>query len=288
MTDHLAKAVTKGARVYAAITTDLVNEGIARHDCYPVAAAALGRTMTGALLLAANLKNREAITVKFRGDGPLGTVTADATPEGAVRGYVGNPHVSLPLTPEGKLDVGGGVGRGLVSVTRFTGLKEPVTGSCEITDGEIADDLTKYLFVSEQTPSSVGLGVLVGKDFKAVAAGGFLIQPMPDATEDLLGKLEKNLSGVSSVSHMVASGMDAKAIIAELLRGLPVEYLSETGLSFRCQCSKERIEGVLLGLGREELASLVEDGHAEVSCHFCGETYQFSKAELEALWKHGR
>ena len=284
MRDHLVRAVAEGVRVYGAVTTDLVNEGISRHDCYPVAAAALGRTMTGALLLAANLKNREAITVKFSGDGPLGTVTADATPEGVVRGYVGNPHADLPLNAQGKLDVGGGVGKGLVSVTRFTGLKEPVTGSCEITDGEIANDLTRYLFLSEQTPSSVGLGVLVGKDFEAEAAGGFFIQPLPDATEDVLAQLEKNLSEVRSVSHMVAAGMDAKAIVSELLRGFSaVDYLATTELSFRCQCSKKRIEGVLLSLGREELESLAEDGHAEVCCHFCGEKYQFSGEELKTL-----
>jgi len=284
MRDHLVKAVAEGVRVYAAVTTDLVNEGISRHDCYPVAAAALGRTMTGALLLAANLKNKEAITVKFSGDGPLGTVTADAAPEGIVRGYVGNPHVDLPLNAQGKLDVGGAVGRGLLSVTRFTGLKEPVTGSCEITDGEIANDLTQYLFRSEQTPSSVGLGVLVDREFKAEAAGGFFIQPLPDATEEILRRLEENLGEVSSVSHMIREGMDGKDIIHRLLEGIPsVELLAAVDLSFRCQCSKKRIEEVLLGLGRQELESLAGDGHAEVCCHFCGEKYQFTGEELMAL-----
>ena len=144
MKDHLVKATAEGVRIYAAVTTDLVNEAIRRHDCYPVAAAALGRTMTGALLLAANLKNKEALTVTFDGHGPLGKVTADATPEGFVRGYVGEPHVNLPLNKLGKIDVGGGVGtNGMVTVTRFTGLKNPITGSVEISDGEIADDLTK-------------------------------------------------------------------------------------------------------------------------------------------------
>ena len=163
MKDHLVKAVADGVRVYAAVTTDLVNEAIRRHGCHAVAAAALGRTMTGALLLAANLKNREALTITFDGHGPLGRVTADATPEGFVRGYVTNPYVDLPQNAKGKIDVGGGVGTdGTVTVTRFTGLRNPVTGSAPLTDGEIADDLTKYLYVSEQTPSSVGLGVLIG------------------------------------------------------------------------------------------------------------------------------
>ncbi|HAF32067.1 MAG TPA: redox-regulated molecular chaperone Hsp33, partial [Anaerovibrio sp.] len=170
MSDTLVKAITKGVRIYAAVTTDLVNEAIRRHDCSPTAAAALGRTMTGALLMAANLKNKEALTVSFQGNGPLGYITADATPEGYVRGYVGNPHVDLPLKENGKLDVGGAVGQGMVQVTRFTGLGDPMRGSSEIVSGEIAEDLTNYLFVSEQTASSVGLGVLVGTDRRAMAS----------------------------------------------------------------------------------------------------------------------
>ena len=196
MSDTLVKAITKGVRVYAAVTTDLVNEAIKHHDCYPVAAAALGRTMTGALLMAANLKNKEAITINIRGNGPLANITADAVPEGYVRGYVANPHVELPLNAQGKLDVGGGVGQGLVTVTRFTGLREPMRGSSEIVSGEIAEDLTNYLYVSEQTPSSIGLGVLVDTDYTAKAAGGFLIQPMPDADEEIITKLEENLKNL--------------------------------------------------------------------------------------------
>lgn len=281
--DHLAKATADGVRIYAAVTTDLVNEAIRRHDCYPVAAAALGRTMTAALLLAANLKNQEALTIQFAGDGPLGKIVADAVPEGFVRGYLDEPHVNLPLNVQGKLDVGGGVGRGMLSVTRFTGLKEPVTGSIEITDGEIADDLTKYLFVSEQTPSSVGLGVRIDPDFHCIGAGGFFLQPLPDASEDCLDRLESNLRQVSSVSRMVEQGMDAKGIIAELMSGMPVHYLTTTDLSFRCSCSKERISEVLMSLNRKDLESLVQDGQAEVCCHFCNEKYLFHGEELQAI-----
>ncbi|HCB93582.1 MAG TPA: Hsp33 family molecular chaperone HslO [Selenomonas sp.] len=281
--DHLVKATAEGVRVYAAITTELVKEAARRHDCYPVASAALGRTMTGALLLAANLKNEEAITVKFNGDGPLGAVVADAVPEGYVRGYVVNPHVNLPLTAQNKLDVGGGVGRGMVSVTRFTGLKEPVTGSTELVNGEIAEDLIRYLYVSEQTPSSVGLGVLVNPDLSVEAAGGFFIQPLPDASDEAITRIEENLKGISSVTGMVTSGMDARDMIEKLMEGFEVNYLSETELSFRCQCSKERIQEVLASLGRADMESLIEDGHAEVCCHFCGEKYEFSKDELEKI-----
>ena len=182
------------------------------------------------------------------------------------------------------LSVGGGIGQGMVSVTRFTGLKNPITGSSEITDGEIADDLTKYLYVSEQTPSSVGLGVLVNPDFKCIGAGGFIIQPLPDATDECIDKLEANLRQVNSVSHMVEHGLDAKGIIAELLRGFDIHYMTTTELAFSCQCSKERISEVLLSLGRTDLQSLVADGHAEVCCHFCNEKYQFDGSELQAIF----
>ncbi|MCR5176283.1 MAG: Hsp33 family molecular chaperone HslO [Anaerovibrio sp.] len=285
MSDTLVKAITKGIRIYAAVTTDLVNEAIRRHDCSPTAAAALGRTMTGALLLAANLKNKEAVTVSFQGDGPLGYITADATPEGAVRGYVGNPHLEIPLKENGKLDVGGAVGKGLVQVTRFTGLGDPMRGSSEIVSGEIAEDLTNYLFVSEQTASSVGLGVLVGTDRRAIGAGGFMLQLMPDADEEIIQKVEESLKKVRPVSGMIADGVDAKGIIAELMEGFDVDYLTSTELSFRCKCNRERIEDVLLSLSHDDMKSLVEDGHAEVCCQFCGEKYQFGKEELEHLMK---
>lgn len=284
MKDHLVKAVADGVRVHAAITTNLVNEAVTRHDCYPVAAAALGRTMTGALLMAANLKNKECITIKFNGDGPLGSIVADANEAGFVRGYIANPHANLPLNDKGKLDVGGGVGQGILSVTRFTGLKDPITGSCEIVSGEIAEDLTNYLYTSEQTPSSVGLGVLVNTDLKVAAAGGFIIQLLPDATEDTLNKLEANLAKIRPVSTMVNNGLDARGIIAELLQGFDINYLTTTDLAFKCQCSKERIEDVLISLNEHDLQLLLNDGHAEVCCHFCGEKYQFNKEELTAIF----
>lgn len=285
MKDTLVKAITKGVRVYAATGTNLVNEAIKRHDCYPVAAAALGRTMIGALLLAANLKNKEAITINIRGNGPLANITADAVPEGFVRGYVANPHVELPLNSKGKLDVGAAVGAGLVTVTRFTGLKEPMRGSSEIITGEIAEDLTNYLYVSEQTPSSIGLGVLVDTDFTAKAAGGFMIQPMPDADEEIISKLEERIKNLRPVTTMIDEGKDAREIILEVMEGFDMEFLSTTDLAFKCQCSKERLEDVLLNLNRDDMLSLIEDGQAEVCCHFCGEKYHFSREELQHILK---
>ena len=284
MKDTLVKAMAGDFRIYAARTTHLVGEAVRRHDCLPVAAAALGRTMTGALLLAANLKNEEALTVKFAGAGPLGTIVADAVPEGFVRGYVEHPHVNLPLNAKGKLDVGAGVGAGLLTVTRFTGLKEPVAGSSEIVTGEIAEDLMQYLYDSEQTPSSVALGVLVAPDLSVLAAGGFFVQPLPGASEEALVRLEENLAALPAVSDMVHQGMTAHGIAEHVMQGLgKMQVLAETDLAFRCSCSKERVESMLLSLGHDDLASLVADGKAEVCCHFCGEKYAFTREDLAAL-----
>lgn len=278
--DHLVKAAAEGVRVHAAVTTDLVNEAMRRHGCLPLAAAALGRTMTGALLLAANLKNRECLTVKFQGGGPLGRVTADASAEGAVRGYVAHPRAELPLT-NGKLSVGQGIGRGLLSVTRFTGLKTSVTGTCEIFSGEIAEDFTRYLLQSEQTPSSVGLGVRIGTDGRAESAGGFLVQPMPGAQEDVLSRLEAAIAALRPVSEMVRDGLSARDIVAEVLRGFSdIRFFDEMPLAFRCQCSRQRTADILMTLGADDLAQLVQDGEAEVCCDFCGTAYRFNRGEL--------
>ena len=284
MQDHLTKAIAGDVRAYAAITTNLVNEAILRHDLFPVAAAALGRTMTGALLLAANLKNSEAITIKIHGGGALGSIVADAVPEGFVRGYVDNPHVDFP-PKNGKIDVARGVGKsGLITVTRFTGLKDPVSGSCNLISGEIAEDLTYYLATSEQTPSSVGLGVLVDTDFHAISAGGFLIQPLPNASDESITKLEKNLDNFQPVSTLVKNGLDAEAILRLIFNGFDqINILSTTNLAFKCHCSKRRIEDTLMTLTKEDLDNLVADGKAEVVCHFCGKKYHFSKEELSAL-----
>ena len=276
--DQLVKATAAGGevRAFAAVTTEVVAEAMRRHDCYPVAAAALGRTMTGALLLAANLKNKESVTVKFKGDGALGTVTADATADGSVRGYVDHPHAHLPLNALGKLDVGGGIGAGILSVTRFTGLKEPVTGSVDIVSGEIADDLINYLYTSEQTPSSIGLGVLVSPELKCLGAGGFFIQPLPGASDEVIDRIEENLKGISSISHMVEEGLDPAGIIRNILGGFgDVKILQATDLAFRCNCSKNYITDRLLTLGEADLRALRDDGTAEVKCHFCNEAYTF-------------
>ena len=284
--DKLVRATAGGGslRIFAATTTNLVNDAMTKHGCYPLAAGALGRTLTGALLFAANLKNKEALTIKFKGDGPLGTVTADATPEGAVRGYVDNPTADLPLNNLGKINVGGGIGQGILSVTRFTGLKEPITGSINIKTGEIADDLMEYLFTSEQTPSCIGLGVLVSPELKCLGSGGFFIQPLPEVTDEILDKLEAAIAKIESVSTMVEHGGTAEDMIREILKDFDdINILSATDLAFRCQCSKMKISDMLITLGEDDLKGLVDDGRAEVRCHFCNEKYEFSKEDLEAI-----
>ena len=282
MNDHLVRAIAPGVRIFAAVTTNLVEEARNRHNCFPVAIAALGRTMTGALLLAANLKTDESTTIRIVGDGPLGESIADAYASGLVRGYVKNPQVDLPLR-NGKLDVGTAVGRGQIYVTRFTSLKQPFTGSVQLVSGEIAEDITNYLTVSEQTPSSVALGVLVQPDWTVKAAGGFMLQAMPDTTDEVVVKLERNLAHLPPVSQMISEGQDAAGIINTVLNGLAVTIYQPIPLAFSCPCSRERIQEVLISLGKQELSEMIAEGQAEVICHFCGEKYHFCRPELEKL-----
>ena len=282
MTDVLLKATVPGVKAFAASTTRLVDEARRRHDCYPIATAALGRVMTGALLMAANLKNEESLTIRVSGNGPIGEIVADADNKGIVRGYVHNPQIHLPAK-NGKLDVGGAVGGGHIYVTRFTGLKEPFTGSTELVSGEIAEDIAQYLLLSEQTPATIMLGVKVQPDLTASAAGGLLVQAMPGAEDDILAKVESNLEQLPSITEMMEAGLDAGGMIAAAFSGLPVTYGEPEPLVFRCRCSQERVERMLMSLGRQELASLVLEKRAEIKCHFCSQMYEFNQGELENL-----
>lgn len=284
MHDHLIRATAPGIRGFAAITTNLVEEARQRHNCFPVATAALGRTMTGALLMAANLKTAESLTIRISGDGPLGEIIADAYPDGSVRGYVRNPFVDLPLN-NGKWAVGQAVGKGHIYVTRFVGLKQPFTGSAELVSGEIAEDITQYLTVSEQTPSSVALGVLIAPDTTVAAAGGFFIQALPGAEEATLTKLEDNLNKLPPVSQMIHNGQDAKSILETVFSGLPITVYESLDLCFNCQCSRERVVNMLISLGATEIKEMVTEGQAEVCCHFCSEKYKFDASELAEILK---
>ena len=283
MKDILTKGTAEGVRIYALCTTNLVQEAAIRHHTSHLASAALGRAMNGALLLAATMKDNERIALRLKGDGPIGEVVADA--EGThVRGYVGDPDVFLPLK-NGKLDVGGAIGAGNIIVTRYLQNSEPFTGYAELIDGEIASDLTNYLYTSEQTPSSVALGVLVNKEGQVIAAGGYFIQAMPGCAEETLAQLEENISLTPYVTQLLELGYTPEKMIETIARGLDVTIQESIELSYKCRCSREKILGALATLGQEDISAMSQDEETEVHCQFCNETYKFSGEEIARLLK---
>lgn len=290
MTDYLVKALAFNGeiRAMAVRTTDTVTEAQERHDTWRAATAALGRTLTGSLLLGAMHKNEEKLTVKIQGDGPLGAIVVDADSKGNVKGYVKNPEVNLAPNALGKIDVRGAVGaNGTFSVVKDLGLKEPITGQVPIVSGEIAEDFTYYLANSEQVPSAVGLSVLVDKDSeddRVKAAGGFMIQVMPGASEETLVEIEKRLAEIPQVSNLLDAGETPEKILERLLGKENVEILETMPVQYYCDCSKERFASAIITLGETELTQMIEeDEGAEAVCHFCGEKYQYSAAELKEL-----
>lgn len=283
MKDILTKGTAEGVRIYALCTTNLVQEAAIRHHTSHLASAALGRAMNGALLLAATMKDNERIALRLKGDGPIGEVVADA--EGThVRGYVGDPDVFLPLK-NGKLDVGGAIGAGNIIVTRYLQNAEPFTGYAELVDGEIASDLTNYLYTSEQTPSSVALGVLVNKEGQVMASGGYFIQAMPGCAEETLAQLEENISLTPYVTQLLELGYTPEKMIETIARGLDVTIQESIELSYKCRCSREKILGALATLGQEDISAMSQDEETEVHCQFCNETYKFSGEEIARLLK---
>lgn len=282
MEDILTKATAAGVRIYALNTTNLVRDLAKKHHCSHLASAALGRAINGALLLAATMKDNERISLRLHGDGPLGDVVADA--EGTcARGYVENPDAFLPLREDGKLDVGGGIGQGNIIVTRYLQNAEPFTGYSELADGEIASDLAKYLYVSEQTPSSVALGVLVNPEGEVTASGGFFIQAMPGCEDAVLEKLEENVNRTPYVTQLLEIGFSPEKIISILGRDLDVDIKESVPVSFKCRCSRERILAALGGLDKHSLEELVQDEVTEAHCEFCNTTYTFEKQEIQEL-----
>ncbi len=293
MSDQLVRgnSMDGAIRVFAAVSTDLVNEAQRIHHTYPVATAALGRTLTAAAIMGAGLKNEDdSITIQFKGDGPIERVIAVTDAKSCVRGYVGNPYVDLPLSEKGKLDVGRAVGKGQLSVVRDLGLKEPYVGQVPIVTGEIAEDLTYYYAASEQIPTAMSLGVLVGTDNRAIAAGGFMLQLMPEAEEALAAELEEKMKTIPPVTKMITDGMTAEDILFAVTDGF--DMLMDNHIitpEYRCKCSKERMERALISIGKEELESIIkEQGEAELSCQFCDNKYRFTKAELEELLKEAK
>ncbi|MDQ0930082.1 molecular chaperone Hsp33 [Bacillus atrophaeus] len=284
--DYLVKALAYNGKVraYAADTTDMVNEAQRRHDTWPTASAAIGRTMTATLMLGAMLKGDNKLTVKVEGGGPIGAIVADANAKGEVRAYVSNPHVHFDLNEHGKLDVRRAVGTdGTLSVVKDVGMRDYFTGQVEIVSGELGDDFTYYLVSSEQVPSSVGVGVLVNPDNTILASGGFILQLLPGTDEETITKIEQRLSQVEPISKLIQKGLTPEEVLEEVLGEKP-DILETMSVKFHCPCSKERFTTAILGLGKKEIQDMIEeDGQAEAECHFCNEKYLFTKEELEEL-----
>lgn len=285
MNDIVARATALDGKVrlFAARTTDLVEEIRRRHDCSPTAAAAVGRTATAAAIMGAMLKGDEKLTVQVKGNGPIGQIVADANANGDVRAYADNPQADLPLNSVGKLDVAGVVGtEGYLHVVKDLGLREPYRGSVPIVSGELAEDFTYYFAKSEQTPSAVSLGVLVDTDYSIKAAGGWVLQLLPGVAEEDIAELERRIAAMPPVTSMLERGLTPEDMMRELADRLSTVTVSP--LRFQCFCSRERVEQTLVAVGKEELdAMIAETGEAEVVCHFCNEKYQFNDGELKAL-----
>ncbi|ARD48473.1 Hsp33 family molecular chaperone [Sporosarcina sp. P37] len=283
-TDYLVKALAFDGqiRAYAVRSTETAGEVQRRHQMWPTATAALGRTISAAVMMGAMLKGEDSITVKVQGNGPIGPIIVDANAKGEVRGYATNPQTHLPLNEQGKLDVRGAVGtEGTLSIVKDLGLKDYFTGQVPIISGEIAEDFTQYLAVSEQVPSAVALGVLVDPDNTVKASGGFILSVMPGATEETIALLEEKLANMTPISTMVDQGLTPEGILAEVLGQDNIEFLDKTDVKFECECSKERFAEAIKGLGREEIQAMIDEDHgAEAQCHFCLETYQYSEQEL--------
>lgn len=278
-------------RAFVTITTDLCERARQIHKCMPTAAAAIGRTLTAATIMGAQLKNEtDSVTIQFNGDGELGKIVAVTDSKSNVRGYIENPFADIPLNKKGKLDVSKGIGRGYLNVIRDLSMKEPYIGQVPIVTGEVAEDITYYYAKSEQIPTAVGLGVLVDTDYSIMASGGFMVQLMPFATEDTAEKLEKHIRELDSVTNMIKSGMTAEEILFAVCDGFDMMIENKTVTpQYKCKCSKEKMERALISIGKEELQSLIDDaGEAELSCQFCDRKYTFDKSELETLLKQAK
>lgn len=288
MADYIVNAITSNGaiRVVAADTTELCNRAQEIHKMSPTAAAALGRALTAAAIMGSMLKSSDdSITVQLAGGGPIGRVVAVGDGRANVKGYVDNPLVDLPLNPNGKLDVGGAVGKdGFLSVIRDLGLKEPYVGQVPLVNGEIAEDLTQYYATSEQIPTAVALGVLVDVDYTIKAAGGFILQVLPGAYDEDIDNVEKTVASISSVTEMLSEGKKPEDIVKQLLSDYEIEFFDNVPTMYKCDCSRERTDRALISIGQEELSKIIEeDGKAQITCHFCDNIYEYTKEELQAL-----
>lgn len=291
MKDYIVRATAANGQVraFAAITRETVEEARQHHGTSPVATAALGRLLTAGTMMGSMMKNEtDMLTLQVRGDGPIGGITVTADSKGDVKGYVENPDVMLP-PKNGKLDVGGAVGIGLLQVIKDMGLKEPYSGQTILVSSEIAEDLTYYFANSEQVPSSVGLGVLMEKDNTVKTAGGFIIQMMPFAEDATISRIEENLKLVTSVTELLDKGYTPEQLLEELLGNVGLEITDAMPTRFYCNCSKERVEQAVASVGKKDIQEMINDGKPiEVKCHFCNTAYHYSVEELKNILKRSK
>ena len=290
--DKIVRATAADAqiRIFCAYTKDMVEEARKRHNTSPVCTAALGRMLTAASMMGSMLKGeKDILTLRINSDGPINGITVTADSKGYVKGFVGNPNVILPANSIGKLDVAGAVGVGFLDVIKDMGLKEPYVGQTALQTSEIAEDITYYFAASEQVASSVGLGVLMNKDNTVRQAGGFIIQLMPFASEEVISKLEQNLSNIKSVTSMLDEGIGPEEMARVICEGFDVNITDTIEVGFKCNCSKERVSKALFSIGKEELSKIVnEEDSVNLHCDFCNSDYQFSKDELKELLEYAK
>ena len=287
MADYIVRATAANAqiRAFAITSRETVEHARAAHNLSPVVTAALGRLMTGGVMMGSMLKGeKDMLTLQVNGAGPVHGLTVTADSQGNVKGYADNPQAMMPPNSVGKLDVGGVIGAGVLTVIKDMGLKEPYSSTIELTTGEIGDDLTYYFAASEQIPSSVALGVLMEKNNTVKQAGGFIIQLMPFTSEEVTAKLEEKLTHMSPVTTLLEEGMTPERILETVLGDMELEISDTLPVQFSCNCSKERVEKVLLSLGKKELQELIDEGQdVELNCHFCNTNYVFSVEELKKI-----
>lgn len=287
MSDYIVKATAADnqIRAYAATTKDLVEHARQIHNTSPVATAALGRLLTAGSIMGSMQKGeKDLLTLQIQCSGPIKGLTVTADSKARVKGYVGNPAVMLPPNDKGKLDVGKALDLGVMSVIKDMGLKEPYVGQTVLQTGEIGDDLTYYFATSEQTPASVGVGVLVDRDYSVKQAGGFIVQLMPFATDDVIEALEKNLGSIKSVTSMFEEGLTVEEIVAKIFADMEYEILDKMDIGYHCNCSKEKVTKAIISIGKKEIQEMIDDNKPiEVNCHFCNTNYVFSVDELKQM-----
>lgn len=281
-----ALALDDKVRVFIAITTNTCGHATKVHNLMPVPTAALGRTLTAGVLMSCLLKNdSDSLTIQIKGDGPIGRIVVCSDNKSNVRGYVDNPYVDLPVRKDGKLDVSGGVGKGILNVIRDVGLKEPYGGYVELVSGEIAEDLAYYFTVSEQTNSAISLGVLVNTDGSVLNSGGFIIQLLPGYTEETVNFLEQRLATLPSFTSLLSEGLNCEMILDRIFEGTDVNILAKRPCQFNCNCSREKMERNLISLGVKDLTDIANDESVELVCHFCNTKYVFTQDEIKQLLK---